>query len=297
MLLITIGYLYPIFAYLGRLKQSGGLSTAQQEGESSIIARMLLAACLSGVALLGTWGTIQFGPTWVDEITGGKSTGPKAYTQFLAGFGAVVGCVLAALAGERFGRRITYAVLCFGSMLSIFAFFQLNTSYGSQLLVCAFFAGGAHRRVLRLAAVVSSRTVPDQGSGDGSRIWLQLRSSIGSDCVMQLPFIMREFKVGYDVACPVISLIYLVGFIVIWFARKRRGSLCRNDKVTTASPCHPKTAPSPSPSSNPVSIVPSVILNIPGNRAAQGPFDIGQYCLAFDSIAATPGMWAAIPAD
>ncbi len=184
---------------------------------------MLLAACLSGVALLGTWGTIQFGPTWVDEITGGKSTGPKAYTQFLAGFGAVVGCVLAALAGERFGRRITYAVLCFGSMLSIFAFFQLNTSYGPQLLVCAFFAGAltaAFYGWLPLYLPELFRTkVRATGQGFGFNFGRVL-AAIG---VMQLPFIMREFKVGYDVACPVISLIYLVGFIVIWFAPETKG--------------------------------------------------------------------------
>src|SRR5207244_4094935 len=41
-----------------------------------------------------------------------------------------------------FGRRISYSLLCIGSLLSCLAFFQLNHAYGPLFLVGAFFAGG-----------------------------------------------------------------------------------------------------------------------------------------------------------
>mgnify|MGYP006170800589 CR=1 FL=1 len=39
------------------------------------VRRMLLAACLGGVALLGTWGSAQWAPSYADTLTGLPSSG------------------------------------------------------------------------------------------------------------------------------------------------------------------------------------------------------------------------------
>src|SRR5581483_4576286 len=57
------------------------------------------------------------------------------------------------------------------------------------------------------------------------------------------------------------------------------------------------TAPMPSPVSVSVAIVPSVMRKIPGKRPSHGLFPAGMYCREFDSMAATPGTWAARLAD
>jgi MFS family permease len=221
--LLILGFLYPILAYLGRLKRSGALDTTHQDGDSSIVRRMLLAAGISAVPLLGTWGTIQIAPTWVDQLTGGQMPQAKAYTQLIAGFGAALGCILAALAGERFGRRVTYAAMCLGSIASVYALYQFNTSYGAGLLCCAFLTGGitaAFYGWIPLYLPELFRTkVRATGQGFGFNFG-RILAAIG---VMQLPVITRELKVGYDVACPLISLIYLVGFVLIWFAPETKG--------------------------------------------------------------------------
>jgi len=59
--IVTWGYTYPVLTYLKRAHASGQVGGADWR---PTLNRMLLAATLSGVALLGTWGTIQQAPAW-----------------------------------------------------------------------------------------------------------------------------------------------------------------------------------------------------------------------------------------
>ena len=66
LLIATMGYTYPVIRYVQRL-------AAQDQDALPLgptLLRMLLAAGLSGVALLGTWGAAQWIPTWADKLTG-----------------------------------------------------------------------------------------------------------------------------------------------------------------------------------------------------------------------------------
>jgi hypothetical protein len=56
-----VGYLYPVIRYLGRAEAANRL---QPGDRSKYVGRMLLGACLAGVALLGTWGSLQWAPKW-----------------------------------------------------------------------------------------------------------------------------------------------------------------------------------------------------------------------------------------
>src|SRR5207253_3163522 len=58
----TVGYTYPMVRYLQR--QAAPANPEHATGPT--LRRMLLAACLSGVALLGTWGSTQWAPSWAD---------------------------------------------------------------------------------------------------------------------------------------------------------------------------------------------------------------------------------------
>ena len=231
--IVLVGYLYPVRRYLHRLgSRSGTLSAATSLDNSSTLRRMLLGAALSGIALLGTWGTMQQAPYWVSKLPKGN-TDHGAYTQMLGAAGAVVGCVLAALAGNRFGRRKTYFGLCLLSMISIFALYRLNTEFGAQLLVSAFIAGALTAAFygwlpLYLPELFRTRV---RATGQGfSFNFGRVLAAIG---VMQLPVIMQELHVDFNVACPAISLIYIAGMILIWFAPETRGQPLPDDLPET----------------------------------------------------------------
>jgi MFS family permease len=70
----------------------------------------LLAIAFSSIALIGTWGSVQWIPLWVDQITGGKIPQAKAVIQMVSAYGAITGCLLGSLIGGKIGRRDGYAV-------------------------------------------------------------------------------------------------------------------------------------------------------------------------------------------
>ena len=54
----VVGYTFPVMRYLQRIR-AADIAQGESTRVAPIIRRMLLAACLSGVALLGTWGGTQ----------------------------------------------------------------------------------------------------------------------------------------------------------------------------------------------------------------------------------------------
>jgi MFS family permease len=67
----------------------------------------------------------------------------KEYTQIALAAGAVVGTLMAAWVAGRIGRRITYALLCVASFVSLVYMYQAHTTFDGRLLVSVFVAGGA----------------------------------------------------------------------------------------------------------------------------------------------------------
>jgi MFS transporter, SHS family, sialic acid transporter len=139
------GYIFPVVRYLSRAEAAGKLRAAER---GRYIGRMLLGAALAGVALLGTWGSLQWAPKWAISLASQlpASGGPyhaKEYTQIALASGAVVGTIVAALAAGWIGRRITYAILCITSFVSLVYMYQANDIYGASMLASVFVAGGA----------------------------------------------------------------------------------------------------------------------------------------------------------
>ena len=153
-------------------------------------------------------------------MTNGEQPRAKAYTQIAASVGAMIGCVAAALAGDWLGRRMTYALLCIGSMAAITGLYQLNDSYTFSYLVWAFIAGGITAAFygwlpLYLPELFRTR-VRATGQGFGFNFG-RILAAVG---VLQLPVVMNQLNVGWQGACTVMSVIYVVGLALIWFAHR-----------------------------------------------------------------------------
>jgi MFS transporter, SHS family, sialic acid transporter len=248
--LALVGYTFPVLRYLQRSHLAEG---SRSEGPRTTLNRMLLAACLSGVALLGTWGSVQFASPWADKIVerdglkNGLDTATlnrarsdaRAYTQICSGMGAIVGTIAAALLGNAIGRRITYTLLCAGSLAASLVFFLGNTGYGTRFLVTVFIAGGLTASFygwlpLYLPELFRSR-VRATGQGFGFNFG-RILAAIGAlqtgslialfskDVVWQLPGLGEvTLAGGYPLACSTMSLIYVVGVFIIWLAPETLG--------------------------------------------------------------------------
>lgn len=220
----TVGFLYPVIRYLQR-SQSASPATPFELGTT--IRRMLLGACLSGVALLGTWGSLQWAPAWADKLVEDQPLvrpTAKAYTQIASSIGAIAGTMLAALAGDWFGRRISYALLCVLSLASALFLFYGNTAFGTQFLFSVFAAGmftASFYGWLPLYLPELFRTAV-RATGQGfSYNFGRTLAAIGT---LQTGYLIRNvFENSYPKACAVISLVYVIGFILIWFAPETHG--------------------------------------------------------------------------
>jgi MFS family permease len=144
-----VGYTYPVHRFLAR-SESPDLPDYHRARPT--FQRMLLGACLSGVALLGTWGSAQQAApytngliqknerdrwqqsnpdqTMPDEVKATilrQAQAGASHTLAWASFGAIVGTLLAAMLANRMGRRPTYFLLCLGSLVIIPGFFLTRT--------------------------------------------------------------------------------------------------------------------------------------------------------------------------
>jgi MFS family permease len=239
------GYTYPVKKFLGR-SESADVPEIHRAGPT--YRRMILGASLSGVALLGTWGSVQQAPpvanqlVQTNETRAWKAENPTeempaavkneishraqlgaSYTQAWSAFGAIVGTVVAALAASAYGRRNTYFLLCVGSIAIIPAFFLTRTVVDSTFFGMVFAMGAITASFygwLPLYLPEIFRTaVRATGQGFGFNFG-RILAAIG---VLQLGNLTAVLAGGLPVACATLSGIYVLGMILIWFAPETMG--------------------------------------------------------------------------
>jgi SHS family sialic acid transporter-like MFS transporter len=229
-----VGYTFPVMRYLQRVRVAD-IAQVEETRVAPIIRRMLLAACLSGVALLGTWGGTQQAPAWADKLTdGNKAMHAKEHTLTWLSIGAIVGTLAAALLGDWLGRRKAYFLLCLASFGSVYLLFQTNTEFNTMFLFCAFVAGTCTASFygwLPLYLPELFRTnIRATGQGFGFNFG-RILAAVGS---FQLGALVKYFSAGMDLgpihlaggypaACTILSFVYVIGMILIWFAPETKG--------------------------------------------------------------------------
>jgi MFS family permease len=221
LIVIASGYTYPVIRFLQRLHARD----SSQPRWRPTLRLMLLAACLSGVALLGTWGSTQQAPTFAADIAekAGQTLPAKEYTQIVAAIGAIIGTVLAALMGDWLGRRLTYCLMCVGSLAIIPTFFLTAQALDLRMLVLAGLLGGitaAFYGWLPLYLPELFRTsVRATGQGFGFNFGRVL-AAIG---VLQMGNLKELFGGSLPTVCSLLSVVYLAGLVFIWFVPETRG--------------------------------------------------------------------------
>jgi len=217
--IVIYGYLLPVRGYLAR----SGLSN---EVKRETLFRMLVAAGISGVPLLGTWAGLMWMYQWVPKlpnIEAKQVQEAKAVLQVVSSIAAAVGCVLAALLGGRFGRRPVYAALCILSLFSMVGFYRLKTEFGLAFLV----SGGIMSLVsaafygwLPLYLPELFRTsVRATGQGFGFNFG-RIIAAAGN---LQMSNLLAFFGGDYAKACAVVAGVYIAGLILIYLAPETKG--------------------------------------------------------------------------
>jgi SHS family sialic acid transporter-like MFS transporter len=217
------GFLYPVRQYLKRAVSAGSLSSSDQ---SRVLGRMLLGASLAGIALLGTWGSIQWAPRWAGELkpdVGDQKFFARELTQAATAVGAIISTILAAVAAGRYGRRITYVILCLGSFGSALYFYQGHDSFGPGFLMAAFLAGGVTASFYGFFPLYFPELFPTSVRATGQGFSFNFGRIIAAIGGLQTANLMKYFGDSFPKAGSVMASIYLVGVVVIWFGPETKG--------------------------------------------------------------------------
>jgi hypothetical protein len=237
LVLVAGCFLFPVVRYLVRSGES-------VENRNAILRRMILAAVISGVPLLATWGAVQWSPAWAhklgeDAVKALKNSGAteaevaaltkstqhwKEYTQMLGAFGAIVGCIVGALVAGWAGRRFAYICLCLTSLASVLAFYRLNATFDALFALTAFLSGGFSAAFYGWLPLYLPELFPTRVRATGQGFGFNFGRIIAAIGVLQVPVLMgKPPNEDYARACSTLAFIYLAGLVVIWLVPETRG--------------------------------------------------------------------------
>ena len=185
--------------------------------------RTLLAIAFASIALIVTWGIVQWIPAWADKMTEGKQPLAKAYAQFSQSFGAVIGSLLAPLLGFWFGRRVVYFGLCLASLITCTILFRCFNSYTAGFLVAVGFTGLTTASFYGWLPQYLPELFPTRVRATGQGLAFNFGRILAAVGAWQMGGLMGYFGNSYAKAGTTVSLIYLVGLVLIWFAPETRG--------------------------------------------------------------------------
>jgi MFS family permease len=190
---------------------------------SGLLPRTLLGVGLASVALIGTWGSVQWLPLWADQMTGGRFPAAKAVAQILSSSGAVVGCFLGALAAGRLGRRPAYFGLCLFSLLLCGGLFRFVTDYGAMFLILVSLIGAATGAFYGWLPLYLPELFPTRVRATGQGMGYNLGRVLAAVGALTQGQLVAAYGGSYARAGATITLVYGLGLALVWLAPETKG--------------------------------------------------------------------------
>jgi predicted MFS family arabinose efflux permease len=182
-----------------------------------------LATCFAAIALIGTWGSVQWLPLWADQLSQGRIHSAKGFTLLLTALGAVVGCFAGSMIGGRIGRRPAYFLLCLASLLSCGCLFRLIHHYGGAFLLMTFLVGAATGAFYGWLPLYLPELFPTRVRATGQGFCYNAGRILAAVGALQMGRLLKQLGGSYDRAGATITLVYALGLFLIWLAPETKG--------------------------------------------------------------------------
>jgi SHS family sialic acid transporter-like MFS transporter len=238
---VCFGFTFPVLRYLQReAKESGNRRVV-----SSTIGIMLFAAVLSGIPLLGTWGTTQQLSTFAANLPHPASSSAeqivvvqrtiKEWTQIASSLGAITGTILAAMLGDALGRRTSYLLLCASSLLSVLGLFLFNREFTTSFYAWTFIVGLTTASFYGWLPLYLPELFRTSVRATGQGFSFNFGRIVAAIGVLQLGNLRALFAergielgpiqipAGLASACMLLSSVYVIGMVLILFAPETKG--------------------------------------------------------------------------
>jgi MFS family permease len=233
-----VGIVPAVIALLARLKvrESERWQKEKARGPAtSLLAELfsarrrrdtIVGSTLAFVAVFGLWGATNWTPSLVAEMLGPNAGAAMvarrvSYAVMWLNAGALLGYLVFPPLAERIGRRGAFAFMMAGAAVSLPATFLLTDSYAKAMLlipVLGFFTNGIFSGFPVYLPELYPTRIRATGAGfcfNAGRILAASGPFLTGVLVAQLGSFAR--------AASAIAVIYLVGLIVLLFARETKG--------------------------------------------------------------------------
>ena len=204
-------------------RRTGARSPVVEIFSPGLLKSTLLAITFASVALVVTWGIVQWIPLWADQMSGGRHPAVKAWTQFYQSIGAAMGCMVAALLGGALGRRLTYFLLCLASLTVTQILFRMFDEVNAGFFVLVFLVGATTASFYGWLPLYLPEIFPTRVRATGQGLAFNSGRILAAMGAWQMPALMGFFDKSYPRAGETIVLVYLLGMAMIWLAPETRG--------------------------------------------------------------------------
>ena len=145
--------------------------------------------------------------------------------------GAITGTLLAAWLGEKLGRRMAYALQCAFSIVSVLWLYQMHSAYGLPFLFAAFVAGICTASFYGWLPLYLPELFPTRVRATCQGFGFNFGRILAAIGTLQMSALLTQLnglktyagEVGHPVACSFLTVFYLVGIVLIFFAPETKG--------------------------------------------------------------------------
>lgn len=183
----------------------------------------LFGIVFTSVALIGTWGTVQWIPLWIDQMTGATIKEAKANAIMLSAIGAIVGCLIGPLLGGVIGRRPTYFLLCLSALVTCAYMYRGGHSYGLLLQLLIAITGFTTAAFYGWFPLFLPELFPTRMRATGQGVCFNTGRVFAAAGAIYGGQLVRSFDGDYARAGSVVILVYVIGMIAIWFVPETKG--------------------------------------------------------------------------
>ena len=183
----------------------------------------LLGIAFASVALIGTWGSVQWIPLWVDKLVGPDMPWAKAESAMATSLGAIVGSMIGPLLGGRFGRRPTFFFLCICSLGTCGFLFRADLAYNFGFLLAAFLVGASTASFYGWFPLFLPELFPTRARATGQGVCYNSGRIFAAAGAILGGRLVGWFDGDYARMGATITLVYVLGMVLIWLVHETKG--------------------------------------------------------------------------
>lgn len=188
--------------------------------------RSILAATMGSVALVGTWGAVHWVTPWLQSETGSQSL--TNFAQQALGIGALCGAFCGAFFGQFITRRAMYFLLCLGSLLVCGVVYRLDLrggeGIGPTFWMLVWLMGFLSAAFYGWLPLYLPELFPTRVRATGQGFGFNFGRIVAGCGTLAMGFLMGDvFHGNIAHAAATISLVYMLGMALAWFAPETKG--------------------------------------------------------------------------